>query len=79
MAVDVVAVCALATSNQASQTLAIVLSVLFSVYTIVSIALAGLTIYTSSQTRHATPAHGVATGGVELGKLGGAPFVGVHT
>ena len=49
MAVDIVSVCTVAASNQSSQTLAIVLSILFSVYTVVSIFLSALTIYTSSQ------------------------------
>ncbi len=51
MAVDIVAVCAVASNNQSSQSLAIILSVLFSVYTLVSVALSALTIYTSSQMR----------------------------
>ena len=82
MAVDVVAVCAVATNNQASQSLAIVLSVLFSLYTIVSIALSALTIYTSSQQRMDAPAKPAATSklqsGVSLGELGGAPLVGLR-
>ena len=49
MAVDILQVCALASENQSSQQLAIWLSIMFSVYTIVSIALSALTIYTSSQ------------------------------
>ena len=51
MAVDIVSVCAVASSNQSSHSLAIILSVLFSVYTLVSVALSALTIYTSSQMR----------------------------
>ena len=51
MAVDVVQVCATATTNQSSQSLAVLLSVLFSVYTFVAIALSALTIYTSSEVR----------------------------
>lgn len=49
MAVDIAQVCTLASENQSSQDLAIWLSILFSIYTIVSIALSALTIYTSSQ------------------------------
>lgn len=49
MAVDISTVCELASENQSSQTLAVVLSVLFSVYTAISIALSALTIYTSSR------------------------------
>ena len=49
MAVDITVVCTLASENQSSQDLAIWLSILFSIYTIVSIALSALTIYTSSQ------------------------------
>lgn len=49
MAVDIVSVCMVASNNQSSQALAIVLSILFSVYTVVSILLSALTIYTSSQ------------------------------
>lgn len=49
MAVDIQAVCAAASDNQSSQILAIVLSVMFSIYTIVAIALSALTIYSTSQ------------------------------
>jgi len=49
MAVDITVVCTLASENQSSQDLAIWLSILFSIYTVVSIALSALTIYTSSQ------------------------------
>ena len=49
MAVDITSVCTLASENQSSQDLAIWLSVLFSIYTVISIALSALTIYTSSQ------------------------------
>ena len=49
MAVDITQVCTLAANNQSSQDLAIWLSILFSIYTVVSIALSALTIYTSSQ------------------------------
>ena len=49
MAVDITAVCTLSSDNQSSQTLAVWLSVLFSIYTVISIALSALTIYTSSQ------------------------------
>ena len=47
MAVDVAAVCATA-GEQGGQTLALTLSVTFSVYILVSIALSALTIYSSS-------------------------------
>ena len=49
MAVDITQVCTLSSDNQSSQTLAVWLSVLFSIYTVISIALSALTIYTSSQ------------------------------
>jgi hypothetical protein len=49
MAVDIQAVCTAASDNQATQILAIVLSVMFSIYTIVAIALSALTIYSTSQ------------------------------
>lgn len=49
MAVDIQQVCAVAAEHQSSQDLAIWLSVLFSIYTVVAIALSALTIYTSSQ------------------------------
>ena len=49
MAVDITAVCKLSVENQSSQQLAIWLSLLFSIYTIVSIALSALAIYTTSQ------------------------------
>ena len=49
MAIDVASVCATAASNHGSQTLAIVLSIMFSIYTIVAIALSALTIYSTSQ------------------------------
>jgi len=49
MAVDVAAICSTADANQGTQTLAIVLSVMFSVYTIIAIALSALTIYSTSQ------------------------------
>ena len=49
MAVDITTVCALSSENQSSQELALWLSVLFSIYTLVSIMLSALTIYTSSQ------------------------------
>ena len=49
MAIDVASVCQTANDSQGSQTLAIVLSVMFSLYTIVTIALSALTIYSTSQ------------------------------
>ena len=54
MAVDIQQVCATAAQHQSSQDLAIWLSVLFSIYTFVAIALSALTIYTSSQMGSAT-------------------------
>jgi len=49
MAIDIASVCTVAADSQGSQTLAIVLSVMFSLYTIVTIALSALTIYSTSQ------------------------------
>lgn len=49
MAVDIAAVCAAGDTNQGSQTLAIVLSIMFSIYTVVAIILSALTIYSTSQ------------------------------
>jgi hypothetical protein len=49
MAIDIASVCTVASDSQGSQTLAIVLSVMFSLYTIVTIALSALTIYSTSQ------------------------------
>ena len=49
MAVDITAVCASADANQGSQTLAVVLSIMFSIYTVVAIILSALTIYSTSQ------------------------------
>ncbi len=49
MAIDVASVCSTAQDSTGSQTLAIVLSVMFSLYTIVTIALSALTIYSTSQ------------------------------
>jgi len=49
MAVDVATICSTADATQGTQTLAIVLSVMFSMYTIIAIALSALTIYCTSQ------------------------------
>ena len=49
MAVDIVGVCAAADENSSSQSLAIVMSVLFSIYTVIAIALSALTIWSTSQ------------------------------
>ena len=49
MAIDVASVCSTATDSAGSQTLAIVLSVMFSLYTVVTITLSALTIYSTSQ------------------------------
>jgi hypothetical protein len=49
MAIDVASVCSTASDSAGSQTLAIVLSVMFSLYTVVTIALSALTIYSTSQ------------------------------
>ena len=52
MAIDVAAQCELADATQGSQTLAIVLSVMFSVYTFLTLMLTSLTIFnTSTATR----------------------------
>ncbi len=48
MAVDIQQVCAAASNNQASQDLALGLSVLFAVYTFIAIALSGTTIVLAS-------------------------------
>ena len=50
MAVDIVDLCAAASANQGSQNLAVVLSVVFSLYTVCAITLSALTIYSTSQT-----------------------------
>ena len=49
MAVDIDDVCRDASANQSGQELAMWLSIMFAVYTFISIALSALTIYTSSQ------------------------------
>ena len=49
MAVDIAEVCRDSAENQSGSDLAIWLCVMFSIYTIISIALSALTIYTSSQ------------------------------
>ena len=49
MAVDVISICSLASDSQGPQTLAIVLSAMFLLYTTVTILLSGLTIYSTSQ------------------------------
>jgi len=67
MAVDLLSVCTLASENQSSQELAVWLSILFSIYTIVSIALSALTIYTSSQ---------VGPPGAKSGRVGTAAWAG---
>ena len=48
MAVSIVDVCSEAQEHQSAQTLAIVLSIVFSVYTCVAVALSALTIYSTS-------------------------------
>lgn len=55
MAIDIASVCATAASNHGSQTLAIVLSTMFSIYTVVAIALSALTIYSTSQSAMQPP------------------------
>ncbi len=55
MAIDVVSVCATASSNQGSQMLAVVLSIMFSLYTVVAIVLSALTIYSTSQVNPTAP------------------------
>lgn len=49
MAIDVAAACQSAAENQGPQTLAIVLSSMFGLYTLVTIVLSALTIYSTSQ------------------------------
>lgn len=49
MAIDIAAVCSIADSNQSSQTLAIALALMFSIYTVTAIALSALSIYSASQ------------------------------
>ena len=75
MAVDVAAVCSTADANQGSQALAIVLSVMFSIYTVVAIALSALTIYSTSQVplQDSVPAQAPIKVGVSAGP--GAPLV----
>lgn len=48
MAIDISAQCALASENSSTQTLAIVLSVLFSTYTMLTIMLTAITIKSTS-------------------------------
>jgi len=70
MAVDIQAVCIAASDNQSTQLLAIVLSVMFSIYTIVAIALSALTIYSTSQAvplMDAQPIGIGSSGGVSFG------------
>lgn len=49
MAIDIAAQCSIAAENHGTQTLAIVLSAMFSAYTIITIALTAITIYSTSQ------------------------------
>ena len=67
MAVDILQVCTLASENQSGQQLAVWLSIMFSIYTIVSIALSALTIYTSSQ---------VGPPGAKSGRVGTVAWAG---
>lgn len=55
MAIDVAAQCELGDANQGSQTLAIVLSVMFSVYTLLTLMLTSLTIFNTSTATRAGP------------------------
>ena len=85
MAIDVASVCATASASQGSQTLAIVLSVMFSLYTVVTIALSALTIYSTSQsvqppTLTPTVAGGpIITAGREVKPVGSAPLVSLRS
>jgi len=60
MAIDITSVCATASTSQGSQTLAVVLSIMFSLYVVVSIALSALTIYSTSQVTPTAHASAVA-------------------
>ena len=76
MAVDVAAVCSSADANQGSQTLAIVLSIMFSIYTVVAIALSALTIYSTSQVPIMS---GVSVGSKQMAGTGVSPLVSLKT
>lgn len=67
MAVDIQAVCAAASDNQSTQILAIVLSVMFSIYTIVAIALSALTIYSTSQVVPLVDAQSISANALPVG------------
>jgi len=70
MAVDIVAVCSASQEHQSAQTIAIVLSVLFSLYTITAITLSALTIYsTSAQPTTAPSASAVETTASDKGMV----------
>jgi len=77
MAVDVAAVCSSADANQGSQTLAIVLSIMFSIYTVVAIALSALTIYSTSQVPIIMS--GVSVGSKQMAGTGVSPLVSLKT
>lgn len=84
MAIDVGSVCATASASHGSQTLAIVLSVMFSLYTVVTIALSALTIYSTSQsvqppTLAPTVAGGPIITGREVRAVGSAPLVSLRS
>ena len=48
MAIDIQSICDTAEASSSSQSLAIILSVMFSIYTLIAIALSALTIYSTS-------------------------------
>ena len=82
MAVDIASVCSVATDSQGSQTLAIVLSIMFSLYTIVTIALSALTIYSTSQALAPAQIQGTVAGGVIMPRgssVGAPPLVGLRS
>lgn len=81
MAVDVTAVCDMAAGAQGSQTLAIVLSVMFSLYTVVTIALSALTIYSTSQAVEPAQATPTVVDGLRIGTSvsGARPLVSLRS
>tara|TARA_Y100000389_G_scaffold137919_1_gene135579 strand:+ start:15429 stop:15683 length:255 start_codon:yes stop_codon:yes gene_type:complete len=79
MAVDVSAMCDAANSSQGTQTLAIVLSVMFSLYLVVTITLSALTIYSTSQAVQPAQLSPTVGGGTlippRIGESMGAPMI----
>lgn len=79
MAVDIASVCTAADANQSSQTLAVVLSIMFSLYTVVAIALSALTIYSTSQVATGSgKAMAMASGMVGSAAASGPPLVALR-